>query len=457
MTAPILHISPQTIADTIGVGQTLTRIITIYNDGSGPLTWHNHIEFPDTYGEVVEQFELSEFPEGYNAYGCTIDGDGYLWIAATAPDYEGDHMMFKYTSDGQYVNSYHQNVGLWGLRGICYCEEDGYIYGGSNEGFHRIDPSTGVLTDVFEFSAFFHGIQGFNCIRGLTYVPYLGWVAKDYTTDFAIFDLENNLLGTMAVPEGLGNISGIAYDPIGDCLWLYERGGTAQTVFHQYDIENQSLTGLYYDIPLLEGLSSQAAGEVSVFTDLISGKIVLGATTTGAIPYDKFYATMIYPKWVSTDPLYGAVEPDASQELNIHFDASGCNIGDELSCNIVVTSHEPNVGSQVATVNLLVSDVSVGPDTPFYITTLYPNYPNPFSNTTTFKFALKDPAHVKLTVYNIKGQRVATVIDKEMAPGSYEIPWSLANEDHKLKNGIYFYRLEAGDKIFVKKMVIMRQ
>jgi subtilisin family serine protease len=91
------------------------------------------------------------------------------------------------------------------------------------------------------------------------------------------------------------------------------------------------------------------------------------------------------------------------------------------------------------------------------VCTLYPNFPNPFSNSTTFKFALKDPAHVKLTVYNIKGQRVATVIDKEMAPGSYEIPWSLANEDHKLKNGIYFYRLEAGDKIFVKKMVIMRQ
>jgi hypothetical protein len=91
------------------------------------------------------------------------------------------------------------------------------------------------------------------------------------------------------------------------------------------------------------------------------------------------------------------------------------------------------------------------------VCTLYPNYPNPFSNSTTFKFALKDPGHAKLSVYNIKGQRVATVIDEELKPGSYEIPWSLANEDHKLKNGIYFYRLEAGDKTFVKKMVIMRQ
>jgi hypothetical protein len=87
---------------------------------------------------------------------------------------------------------------------------------------------------------------------------------------------------------------------------------------------------------------------------------------------------------------------------------------------------------------------------------LFQNYPNPFSNSTTFKFALKDPAHVKLTVYNIRGQRIATVIDEELKPDSYEIPWSPAGEDHKLTNGIYFYRLEAGDKSFVKKMVIMR-
>jgi hypothetical protein len=84
------------------------------------------------------------------------------------------------------------------------------------------------------------------------------------------------------------------------------------------------------------------------------------------------------------------------------------------------------------------------------------NFPNPFSNSTTFKFALKDPAHVKLSVYNIKGQLVSRVVDGDMAPGFYEIPWSPADGDHKLANGIYFYKLEAGDKTFVKKMILMR-
>lgn len=87
---------------------------------------------------------------------------------------------------------------------------------------------------------------------------------------------------------------------------------------------------------------------------------------------------------------------------------------------------------------------------------LSPNYPNPFSGSTTFKFTLPYPAHVELSVYNIRGERLATVVDEEMGSGSYEIPWSPSNGNSSLTNGIYFYRLEAGDNTVVKKMVIMQ-
>lgn len=87
---------------------------------------------------------------------------------------------------------------------------------------------------------------------------------------------------------------------------------------------------------------------------------------------------------------------------------------------------------------------------------LYQNYPNPFSNSTTFKFALNVPAHVKLSVYNIIGQQVATVVDENMKPGYYEIPWSVVNGDNTLTNGTYYYKLEVEDKTLVKKMMLMR-
>ncbi len=87
---------------------------------------------------------------------------------------------------------------------------------------------------------------------------------------------------------------------------------------------------------------------------------------------------------------------------------------------------------------------------------LYQNSPNPFSNSTIFKFSLNVPAHVKLSAYNIRGQQLATIVDENMKPGYYEIPWSPANEDYALTNGIYYYKLEVGDKTFVKKMMLMR-
>jgi len=63
---------------------------------------------------------------------------------------------------------------------------------------------------------------------------------------------------------------------------------------------------------------------------------------------------------------------------------------------------------------------------------------------------------VKLSVYNTRGQQLATIVDENMEPGYYEIPWSPASGDDALTNGIYYYKLEVGDKTLVRKMVLMR-
>ena len=98
---------------------------------------------------------------------------------------------------------------------------------------------------------------------------------------------------------------------------------------------------------------------------------------------------------------------------------------------------------------------------------LYQNYPNPFSNSTTISFSLKEKGNVKLSVYNIKGQLVETLVDEEMNPGSdYKIIWDGKSGDKELANGIYFYKLsiqvgsssggETKNKIFIKRMLMMR-
>jgi hypothetical protein len=86
------------------------------------------------------------------------------------------------------------------------------------------------------------------------------------------------------------------------------------------------------------------------------------------------------------------------------------------------------------------------------------NYPNPFNPTTTIRFLVPSRSNVKLTIYNILGQQIAEVVNKEFAAGTYEQVWG-----GNVSSGIYFYRIEAapvhnpGKKfVEVKKMVMIK-
>lgn len=80
------------------------------------------------------------------------------------------------------------------------------------------------------------------------------------------------------------------------------------------------------------------------------------------------------------------------------------------------------------------------------------NYPNPFNPSTNFSFTIPVASNVKLSVFNSLGQYISSVIDKELEKGSYTINW----KSGELPSGIYFYKLEAGNFIQIKKMIIVK-
>lgn len=90
--------------------------------------------------------------------------------------------------------------------------------------------------------------------------------------------------------------------------------------------------------------------------------------------------------------------------------------------------------------------------------TLSQNYPNPFNPATTIQFALPEEAIVRLDVYNMLGQRVASIIDGEYYnAGIYEVVWnSLDDSGNEVSSGIYIYRITAGDFVETKKMILMK-
>jgi len=85
-------------------------------------------------------------------------------------------------------------------------------------------------------------------------------------------------------------------------------------------------------------------------------------------------------------------------------------------------------------------------------TQLYQNYPNPFNPETVIKYSLSNDAQVKLAVYNSNGQLVNELVNKKMTGGNHSVQF---NGDD-LNSGIYFYRLETGDKKLTRKMLLIK-
>ena len=79
------------------------------------------------------------------------------------------------------------------------------------------------------------------------------------------------------------------------------------------------------------------------------------------------------------------------------------------------------------------------------------NYPNPFNPETVISYQLAEGSSVELAVYNVLGQKVKTLVSEKQNSGKYQVRFNAAD----LASGIYFYRLKSGQKVLIKKMILI--
>jgi len=90
-------------------------------------------------------------------------------------------------------------------------------------------------------------------------------------------------------------------------------------------------------------------------------------------------------------------------------------------------------------------------------TLLLHNYPNPFNPVTTIDFTLYKGSDISIDIYNVKGQRVRSLVKGYFTKGNHQIIWDGADDDcSSVSSGVYFYRLQAGDVIEIRKMLLMK-
>ena len=88
---------------------------------------------------------------------------------------------------------------------------------------------------------------------------------------------------------------------------------------------------------------------------------------------------------------------------------------------------------------------------------LFQNYPNPFSQNTTVRFVLPEAAEINLKIYNVRGQLVKTLVSGQLESGFHSIAWDgLGNDGKRVASGLYIYRLQTSNHLFVKKMLFVK-
>jgi glycosidase len=114
---------------------------------------------------------------------------------------------------------------------------------------------------------------------------------------------------------------------------------------------------------------------------------------------------------------------------------------------VKLPTSEPNIINEIEkTDDVIVTDFS-----------LDQNYPNPFNPTTNIEFRIADREFVSLKVYDILGREIKTLVKEELSNGIYQVDWNGDNNlGENVSSGIYFYRIEAGEYINSRKMILIK-
>jgi len=119
---------------------------------------------------------------------------------------------------------------------------------------------------------------------------------------------------------------------------------------------------------------------------------------------------------------------------------------------IVVTN------ANIPTIAIVITDLSDGDISAIpTVTTLKANYPNPFNPSTTIAFDVASAGRVSIEIYNIKGQRVKSLVNDSFSAGRHNVVWN--GDDaagHAVGSGVYFYRMTAPGYSSVRKMLLMK-
>ncbi|MCB1182089.1 S8 family serine peptidase [bacterium] len=163
------------------------------------------------------------------------------------------------------------------------------------------------------------------------------------------------------------------------------------------------------------------------------------------------------PEWMTCTPTAGTIPAGGSVDLMVGLDSTDLELG--LHEGMVrIQSDDPITPELQVPVSLTVSDPSPVADEilPRRVA-LDQNAPNPFNPMTEIRFSLPKDGRVVLKVYDVRGSLVRTLADGRFVAGRHVRVWQGQDDaGRSMPSGVYFYRLQAGDEVFTRRMTLLK-
>jgi hypothetical protein len=420
--------------------------VTLSNNGNGPLEYtivkdHNPLGLPNPPTDFSETLWAVDMD--------TMVGDQFLhsveyawgnyWIAGSGNGINPS--LYRYDTDWNLLETIPQPVTqTLGIRDMAFDGE--YLWAGDRDSIVCMDENATIM----------YRIPGpYNPNRALAF--------NDHNGNLYVVDRANDVYeldpadGT--VIQTFGNdldIMGMAFHPDRSeegSLYLFVGGSSADTVrVYAMDVT----TGEQEMVGRLSLPDNQRAGGCTITNGLDRLRWTFLGMTVGYHDYVEAYNLGWRDGWLTVAPDSGTVQGGDQDTITVTLRSMDYLEGDYLAD--IIVNHTAAGGSDTINVSMSVTYTGItdaGTSVPSEFR-LDQAYPNPFNPSATIPFALRETTRARLVVYNVLGQQVALLVDGMVQAGEHRVLFDARN----LASGVYFYRLEAGDFVQTRKMVMLK-
>ena len=205
-------------------------------------------------------------------------------------------------------------------------------------------------------------------------------------------------------------------------------------------------------------VSQDTVNDLHFILNYTHAEIVVKLVNAPIPPWLDWYGTQTNGEWPNVFSTNAQLQPDSTfhfqvcdgeWNIAVPFYEPGYTV---IPSDTILTVSNEDSSYYVEFVYYLASDVEAENHIPEKFS-LDQNYPNPFNPKTTIHYSLPSAGEVELNVYNILGQKVATLVSEKKAAGSYKVQWDASG----FASGVYFYKLIIEDKYTsTRKLVLMK-